>query len=187
MVTSALLVPKVFRERLFSDLNNHSTLGSMHAQPKPHRLISGVHPDLAGILPHCAANQHAGWEGEQEIGPSAVMGLLHRKNIRAQNEGLFPKTSIVHPTLNTTICLVAVTKINTKLQKYASPCSLEAAFQGKGQQCICPWMKVKISRDFLRVGKMVKMCPCLQFASFRSRPTFINIAARSFLPPECHS
>lgn len=63
MVTSALLVPKVLRERLFSDLNNYSTLGSMHAQTKPRRLISGVHPDLAGILPHCAANQHAGWDG----------------------------------------------------------------------------------------------------------------------------
>lgn len=63
MVTLALLVPKVFRERLFCDLNNHSTLGSTQAQTKPHRLISGVHPDLAGILPHCAANQHAGWGG----------------------------------------------------------------------------------------------------------------------------
>lgn len=62
-MTSALLVPTVFRERLVGDLNNHSTLGSMHTQTKPHRLISGVHPDLAGILPHCAANQHAGWDG----------------------------------------------------------------------------------------------------------------------------
>lgn len=69
MATSALLLPMMFRERLFSD-NNHSTLGSVHAQTKPHRLISGVHPDLAGILPHCAANQHVGWVGEQEIEPS---------------------------------------------------------------------------------------------------------------------
>lgn len=94
-MTSALLVPTVFRERLFGDLNNHSTLGSMPAQTKPHRLISGVHPDLAGILPHCAANQHAGWGGRARE-PSAVMGLLPSKNIGAQNEGLFPKPSVVH-------------------------------------------------------------------------------------------
>lgn len=37
--------------------------------------------------------------GEQEIEPSAVMGLLHSKNIGAQNEGLFPKTSVAHLTL----------------------------------------------------------------------------------------
>lgn len=37
--------------------------------------------------------------GEQEIEPSAVMGLLHSKNIRVQDEGLFPKTSVVHLTL----------------------------------------------------------------------------------------
>ena len=49
MVTSALLAPQVFRERLSSDLCNYSTLGRMHAQTKPRRLISGVHPDLAGF------------------------------------------------------------------------------------------------------------------------------------------
>lgn len=100
MVTLTLLVPKVFRKRLSCDLNNHSTLGSTQAQTKPHRLISGVHPDLAGILPHCAANQHAGWGGEQERESSAVMGLLHNKNIAAQNESLFPKAGSVHLTLN---------------------------------------------------------------------------------------
>lgn len=83
----------------------------MHAQTKPHRLISGVHPDLAGILPHCAVNQHAGWDGRARE-PSTVMGLLQSRNIGAQNEGLFPKTSIVHLTLNTTLCLAAVTKTN---------------------------------------------------------------------------
>lgn len=66
--------------------------------------------------------------GEQEIEPSAVMGLLHSKNIRVQDEGLFPKTSVVHLTLTTTVCLPAVTKPNTKMQNYASTYSLEAAF-----------------------------------------------------------
>lgn len=116
-MTLTLLVPKVFRKRLSCDLNNHSTLGSTQAQTKPHRLISGVHPDLAGILPHCAANQHAGWGGEQERESSAVMGLLHNKNIAAQNESLFPKAGSVHLTLNTTLCLAAVTKTNTKKAK----------------------------------------------------------------------
>lgn len=115
LVTSALLVPKVFRERLFSDLYNHTTLGSMHAQTKPHRLISGVHPDLAGILPHCAANQHRGWDGRARDRAVSSDGAFHSENIRARNEGLFPKTSIVHLTLNTTVCLVAVTGTNTKI------------------------------------------------------------------------
>lgn len=67
--------------------------------------------------------------GEREIEPSAVMGLLHSKNIiRAQNEGLFPKPSVVHLTLTTTVCLAAVTKTNTEMQNYASTYSLEAAF-----------------------------------------------------------
>lgn len=38
--------------------------------------------------------------GEREIEPSAVMGLLTSKNIGAQNEGLFPKPSVVHLTLS---------------------------------------------------------------------------------------
>lgn len=114
-MTSALLVPKVFRERLFSDLYNHTTLGSMHAQTKPHRLISGVHPDLAGILPHCAANQHRGWDVRARDRAVSSDGAFHSKNIRARNEGLFPKTSIVHLTLNTTVCLAAVTGTNTKI------------------------------------------------------------------------
>lgn len=66
--------------------------------------------------------------GEREIEPSAVMGLLHSKNIRAQNEGLFPKPSVVHLTSTTTVCLAAVTKTNTEMQNYASTYSLEAAF-----------------------------------------------------------
>lgn len=127
-MTLALLVPKVFRERLFCNLNNHSTLGSMQAQTQPHRLIPGVHPDLAGILPHCAANQHAGWGGKARDRAISGGGAFHRKNIRAQNEGLFPKTGGVHLTLTTTLCLAAVTKTNTEKQNHASTCSLEAAF-----------------------------------------------------------
>lgn len=76
MVTSALVLPKVFRERLFSVINNYSYLGSMHAQTKPHRLISGVHQDLAGILPHCAANQHVSWSTRTKDRTIRVMGLL---------------------------------------------------------------------------------------------------------------
>lgn len=41
--------------------------------------------------------------GEQETEPSAVMGLLHSKNIRAQTESLFPKAGIVHLTVNATL------------------------------------------------------------------------------------
>ena len=99
MVTSALLAPQVFRERLSSDLCNYSTLGRMHAQTKPRRLISGVHPDLAGFCHTVQQTSMPAGMGEREAEPSAVMGLLHRKNIRAQNEGLFPKTSIFHLTL----------------------------------------------------------------------------------------
>lgn len=41
--------------------------------------------------------------GEQETEPSAVMGLLHSKNMRAQTEGFFPKAGVVHLTVNTTL------------------------------------------------------------------------------------
>lgn len=83
MGSSALVLPKVFRERLFSIINNHSSLGSMHAQIKPHRLISGVHQDLAGILPHCAVNQHIGWSIRTKDRAIKVMGLLLSQTIRA--------------------------------------------------------------------------------------------------------
>lgn len=115
VVTLALLVPNVFRERLFCDLNNHSALGSTQAQAQPHRLITGVHPDLAGILPHCAANQHAGWDGKARDRAVSCGEAFHRKNIGAQNEGLFPKkTDVVHLTLTSTLCLAAATKTNRK-------------------------------------------------------------------------
>lgn len=82
-MTLALLVPKVFRERLFCDFNNHSTLGFTQAQTQPHRLITGVHPDLAGILPHCAANQHAGWGGKARDRAISCGEAFHRKNTGA--------------------------------------------------------------------------------------------------------
>lgn len=103
-MTSALLVPKVFRERLFSNLNNHTTLGSLHAQTKPHRLISGVH--IQTWQGFCHTVQQTSIEAgmvELEIEPSAVMGLLPSKNIRARNEGLFQKQAFVQLTLNTTV------------------------------------------------------------------------------------
>lgn len=106
------LYPCCLERDFFQDLNNHSTLGSLYAQTKPHRLISGVLADLAGILPHCAANQHTGWDWRARKS-IAMMGLLHSKNSGAQNEGLFLKT-IIHFTLTTTVCLAAVTKTNIR-------------------------------------------------------------------------
>lgn len=96
---SIACTPGVQGERLFSDLCNHSTLGRMRAQTKPCRLISGEHPDLAGLCHTVQQASVPAGVGEGEAEPSAVAGLLRRKDIGAQNEGLLPKTSIFHLTL----------------------------------------------------------------------------------------
>lgn len=159
MVTSALVLPKVFRDRDFlSVINNYSYLGSLHTQIKPHRLISGVHQDLAGILPHCAANQHAGWSTrtrDRAISDGASSKLEHR----GLQPSLFPKSRVVH----TIVCLAAVTKTNIKIQKYASTyivLRLPLPMEGVASNCAFSFppshRRVEFSRDSLRALTMWK-------------------------------
>lgn len=66
--------------------------------------------------------------GEQETEPSAVMGLLRSENIRAQNEGLFPETSVTHLTLEYHhLPGCSHQNKHKKMQNPASTYSLEAA------------------------------------------------------------
>lgn len=82
-----------------------------------------------------------------------MMGLLHSKNNGARNEGLFLKRSI-HFTLNTIVCLFAVTKTNTRILNYPCTDSHEAVTcHWKGQQSILPLMQVKFPVTSLEYSK----------------------------------
>lgn len=99
MLTSALLAPQVFRERDFSVISITSQLWVVCVpRLSPVALFLGYIQTWQQSATLCSEPAgRLGWESEAE--PPAVLGLLHRKRIRAHNEGPFPKTSIFHLTL----------------------------------------------------------------------------------------
>lgn len=86
---SALPVPTVFRERLFSDLKNTQVWAVRMLRLSPIALFLGYIQTWQGFCHTVQQTSMQAGVGEQE-GVIRMMGLIHSENIKAQNEGLFP-------------------------------------------------------------------------------------------------